>query len=91
MPEPHRFLVLGEELGTGYVAHRRVHAIHALGNSVKRQPAARTLPPMTMRNVHPVEEQKRVAVGTLEGYRLAGIVEAIEKSRGVSTISTSLN
>lgn len=46
---------------------------------------------MTMRYVHPAEEQKRLAFGKLEGYRLAGIVEAIEKSRGVPTISTTLN
>jgi integrase len=45
---------------------------------------------MTMRYVHPAEEQKRVAVGKLETYRLAQIVEAVEKSRGVSTISTTL-
>ena len=37
---------------------------------------------MTMRYVHPAEEQKRVAVGKLEQYRLTGILEAIEKSRG---------
>jgi len=46
---------------------------------------------MTMRYVHPAEEQKRVAVGKLETYRLAQIVEAVEKSRGVSTISTTVN
>ncbi|MHB8499695.1 MAG: tyrosine-type recombinase/integrase [Candidatus Acidiferrales bacterium] len=46
---------------------------------------------MTMRYVHPAEEQKRVAVGKLEGYRLAGIVEAIEKSRGVTTVSATVN
>lgn len=46
---------------------------------------------MTMRYVHPAEEQKRVAVGKLEGFRLAGIVEAIEKSRGVTTLSTTVN
>ena len=46
---------------------------------------------MTMRYVHPAEEQKRVAAGKLEGFRLAGIVEAIEKSRGVSTISATVN
>jgi integrase len=45
---------------------------------------------MTMRYVHPAEEQKRVAVGKLETYRLAQIVEAVEKSRGVSTISTTV-
>ncbi len=46
---------------------------------------------MTMRYVHPAEEQKRVAVGKLEGYRLAGVLEAIERNRGVTTISTTLN
>ena len=38
---------------------------------------------MTMRYVHPAEEQKRLAFGKLEGYRWAGIVEADrEKSWG---------
>jgi integrase len=46
---------------------------------------------MTMRYVHPAEEQKRVAVGKLEDFRLAGIVEAIEKNRGVTTVSTTVN
>ncbi len=45
---------------------------------------------MTMRYVHPAEEQKRVAVGKLEGFRVAGIVEAIEKSRGLTTISATV-
>jgi integrase len=46
---------------------------------------------MTMRYVHPFEEQKCVAAGKLEGYRLAGILEAIEKSRGAATLSTTVN
>jgi len=33
---------------------------------------------MTMRYVHPAEEQKRLAVGRLEIFRLAGIVEAMD-------------
>jgi hypothetical protein len=33
---------------------------------------------MTMRYVHPAEEQKRFAAGKLETFRLAGMVEAIE-------------
>ena len=37
---------------------------------------------MTMRYVHPAEEQKRVAVGKLEMYRLAQIVAAVEKKSG---------
>jgi integrase len=45
---------------------------------------------MTMRYVHPAEEQKRVAVGKLETYRLAQIVEAVEKSRVGSTISATV-
>jgi integrase len=45
---------------------------------------------MTMRYVHPAEEQKKVAVGKLETYRLAQIIEAVEKNRGVSTISTTV-
>jgi len=45
---------------------------------------------MTMRYVHPAEEQKRLAAGKLENFRIAGIVEAMEKSRQVSTISTTV-
>jgi integrase len=45
---------------------------------------------MTMRYVHPAEEQKRFAAGKLETFRLAGIVEAMEKSRQVSTISATV-
>jgi hypothetical protein len=46
---------------------------------------------MTMRYVHPAEEQKRFAVGKLETFRLAGMVEAIEKSRQTATISAQCN
>ena len=46
---------------------------------------------MTMRYVHPAEEQKKIAVGKLENFRLAGIVEAIEKGRAASTISATVN
>lgn len=35
---------------------------------------------MTMRYVHPAEEQKRYAARKLETFRLAGILEAMEKS-----------
>jgi len=45
---------------------------------------------MTMRYVHPAEEQKRFAAGKLENFRLAGIVEAMEKSRQASTISATV-
>jgi integrase len=45
---------------------------------------------MTMRYVHPAEEQKRFAAGKLETFRLAGIVEAMEKSQRVSTVSTTV-
>jgi len=45
---------------------------------------------MTMRYVHPAEEQKRVAVGKLEMYRLAQIVAAVEKNQGVTTKGTTL-
>jgi integrase len=40
---------------------------------------------MTMRYVHPAEEQKKIAAGKLEEFRIAGIVQAIDKSRGVPT------
>jgi len=46
---------------------------------------------MTMRYVHPAEEQKKIAVGKLESFRVAGIVEAIEKGRAASTISATVN
>ena len=45
---------------------------------------------MTMRYVRPAEEQKRLAAGKLETFRLAEIVEAVEKSQGVPIISTTL-
>jgi len=45
---------------------------------------------MTMRYVHPAEEQKRFAVGKLETFRLAGMVEAMEKSRQAATISATV-
>ncbi len=46
---------------------------------------------MTMRYVHPAEEQKRAAAAKLETFRLAGIVEAAEKNQRVSTISATVN
>lgn len=46
---------------------------------------------MTMRYVHPAEEQKKIAAGKLEVFRIAGIVQAIEKSRGLTTFSTTVN
>jgi integrase len=46
---------------------------------------------MTMRYVHPAEEQKKIATGKLEAFRTAGILQAIEKSRRVTTISTTVN
>jgi len=33
---------------------------------------------MSMKYEHPAEEQKRLAAGKLETFRLAGIMEAIE-------------
>lgn len=45
---------------------------------------------MTMRYVHPTEEQKRFAAGKLEKFRLAGMVEAMEKSRQATTISATV-
>jgi integrase len=45
---------------------------------------------MTMRYVHPAEEQKRFAARKLEKFRLAGMVEAMEKSRQVATISATV-
>jgi integrase len=46
---------------------------------------------MTMRYVHPAEEQKRAAIGKLETFRLDGIVQAIEKSHGVPTKAPTVN
>jgi hypothetical protein len=40
--------------------------------------------------LHPAEEQKRFAAGKLENFRLAGIAEAMEKSRQASTISATV-
>jgi integrase len=45
---------------------------------------------MTMRYVHPAEEQKKLAVGKFESFRLAGTVEAMEKSRRATTISATV-
>jgi hypothetical protein len=44
-----------------------------------------------MRYVHPAEAQKKIAAGKLEAFRIAGIVEAIEKSRAITTIPTTVN
>jgi integrase len=46
---------------------------------------------MTMRYVHPAEEQKKIATGKLEAFRIAGIVQAIEKSRSLTTDATTVN
>jgi integrase len=46
---------------------------------------------MTMRYVHPAEEQKKIAAGKLEVFRIAGIVQAIERNRGLTTIPTTVN
>lgn len=46
---------------------------------------------MTMRYVHPAEEQKKIAAGKLEAFRVAGMVQAIEKSRALTTIPTTAN
>lgn len=45
---------------------------------------------MTMRYVHPAEEQKRFAAGKLETFRQAGILEAMGKSRQATTISATV-
>jgi integrase len=44
---------------------------------------------MTMRYVHPAEEQKKIAAGKVESFRLAGIVEAAGR-QGVPTILTTV-
>ena len=46
---------------------------------------------MTMRYVHPAEEQKKIATGKLEAFRIAGIAQAIEKSRSLTTDPTTVN
>jgi integrase len=45
---------------------------------------------MTMRYVHPAEEQKRAASVKVENFHTDGILEAVRKSQRVSTISTTL-
>ena len=42
---------------------------------------------MTMRYVHPAEEQKKLAVGKFETFRIAGTLEAMEKGQQATTIS----
>lgn len=46
---------------------------------------------MTVRYVHPADEQKKIATRKLEEFRIAGITEAIDKSREGTTISTTVN
>jgi len=46
---------------------------------------------MTMRYVHPAEEQKKIAAGKLEAFRIAGIVQAIEKTKSLTTNLTTVN
>jgi integrase len=46
---------------------------------------------MTIRYVHPAEEQKNIATGKLEAFRIAGIVEAIEKGRSPATLPATIN
>jgi len=45
---------------------------------------------MTMRYVHPAEEQKRFAASKLETFRQAGILEALEKRQQASTVSATV-
>ena len=45
---------------------------------------------MTMRYVHPAEEQKRLAAGKLETFRLNGILDAVERNQGVTTKVTTV-
>jgi integrase len=46
---------------------------------------------MTMRYVHPAEEQKKIAAGKFEHYRVTGLLQAAEKRHGVPTISPTVN
>jgi integrase len=46
---------------------------------------------MTMRYVHPAEEQKKIAAAKLEAFRIAEIVQAIERNPGLTTIPTTVN
>jgi hypothetical protein len=46
---------------------------------------------MTMRYVRPADEQKKIAAGKLEAFRIAGMVQAIQKSQAVTTIPTTVN
>jgi integrase len=45
---------------------------------------------MTMRYVHPAEEQKRAASVKVENYHTVGILEAVKKSQAVPTISITI-
>lgn len=44
---------------------------------------------MTMRYVHPAEEQKKIAAGKHEAFRIAGIIQAIEKNRAATIPPTT--
>jgi hypothetical protein len=39
----------------------------------------------------PADEQKKIAAGKLEAFRIAGMVRAIQKSQAVTTIPTTVN
>lgn len=45
---------------------------------------------MTMRYVHPAEEQKKAAAARAESFRTEGILEAAKKNQAVPTISTTI-
>jgi hypothetical protein len=47
--------------------------------------------PDDYRYVHPAEEQKKIAAGKLEAFRIAGMVQAIQKRQAVTTIPTKVN
>jgi hypothetical protein len=83
--------------------HRSLSALgsapHICDQGSRRRPVSSNLSAMlghvrikmTMRHVHPAEEQKKIAAGKLEAFRVAGIMQAIEKTRALTTFSTTGN
>jgi len=45
---------------------------------------------MIMRYVHPADEYKREAAGKIENFEVLSAIKLAEKSRGVPTVSTTL-
>ena len=68
-----------------------IHAVKLTPFSGVHNVLGHTKIAMTMRYVHPADEQKRLAIGKLETFRLDGMPQAVEKSHGVPSIVPTVN